>query len=66
MITIASEVRRMFFRIMRVEIVELQDRVEVLKHADIFDDEIATELKRAYEHLYNARVRTDELIGDDS
>lgn len=59
--TIASAVRTMFIRIMRDEIVELQDRAETLRNAEMFDAELKGELAAAYEHLFRARVRADEL-----
>jgi hypothetical protein len=62
--TIASEVRLMFIRIMRDELVELQDRAETLERAELFDAELKRELEAAHRHLFKARVRADELGGD--
>jgi hypothetical protein len=63
--TIASAVRSMFIRIMRDEIVELQDRTEILKKAEMYDSELRSQLEEAYEHLFKARVRADELESGD-
>ena len=62
--TIGGAVRQMFIQIMRDEIIELLDRAETLKNAEMYDSELKHELEAAYEHLFKARVRADELGGD--
>lgn len=62
--TIASEVRLMFLRIMRDEIVVLQDRADVLEKAELFDAELKTRLNIVRESLHDALVRVEQLGGD--
>lgn len=63
--TIGSAIRSMFIRIMRDEIIELQDRAETLKNAEMYDEPLKHHLTFAYEHLWAARLRADELEGSD-
>lgn len=60
--TIASEVRRLFLQIVLDEIIQLQDRAETLMRAEMFDAELKAELTAAYEHLFKARCRCDDVM----